>query len=88
MYKANSQDIDRLKAQADIIEEADQFTTYLGFCKPGTTSLSAESWSILKIVQSASSYPIVTTSQWAQGLCSYNLKWTERANYTYSYKNF
>ena len=73
---------------ADIIEEVDSLITYLGFCAPGCTLETSPQWSILKIVQSDINYPIVTTSQWATGFCSYNLKWSDRAIYDYSFKKF
>lgn len=85
---ANSADIDRLKAAADLIEEVDELTTYLGFCQPGTTSEEAAQWAICKITQSGTEYPILTSSKWAGGFCMYNLKWTDRALYEYSYKKF
>lgn len=86
--KANSNDIDRIKATADIIEEIDGLTTYLGFCQRGTTDEAAPAWSIMKITQSAVDYPIVTRSLWAGGFCSYNLAWSQRESYSYSYKKF
>lgn len=88
IIKANSEDVDRLKASADIIEEVDGLTTYLGFCAPGTTDEAAASWSIMKITQSAAEYPIVTRTLLAEGFCNYNLIWNNRALYTYTYKKY
>lgn len=85
---ADSRDIDKLKAAADIIEEVSDLVTYLGFCKPGTENETSPQWSILKIVADGTEYPIVTTNKWAEGLCSYNLSWSERATYSYQYKGF
>lgn len=86
--KANSSDIDRLRASADIIEEVDGLTTYLGFCKPGTTQTSDPVWSIMKITVSGNEYPIETTFLWANGYCSYNLAWDYRYGYNYAFKKF
>ena len=88
MITANSQDIDRIKAAADLIEEVDEFTTYLGFCLSGTTLDTEAKWSIMKIVQNGSAYPILTSMLWADGLCCFNLQFSARAGYIYSFKKF
>lgn len=85
---ANSYNIDRLRASADIIEEVNGLETYLGFCTPGTIAEDAPTWSILKIEASAEDYPIITRFKWAGGFCLYNLKWSERLTYEYTYKKF
>lgn len=77
-----------IRSAADIIEEKDEKVTYLGFCKPGTLSETEENWSILKIEQSGVAKPVLTTFKWAKGFCSYNLKWSERLSYNYTFKNF
>lgn len=88
IVSANSADIDRIKAAADVIEEVDELITYLGFCAPGTTATNVPAWSILKIEQSGAVLPILTTQKWATGLCAYNLIWDNRAAYQYTFKNF
>ena len=85
---ADHTNIADLRATADICEEYNDTTTYLGFCKPGTTDEAAAAWSILKITQSGIVQPITTRFQWAAGLCAFNLAWSLRATYTYKYKNF
>lgn len=84
---ASSYNMDKLRASADIIEEVDGFTTYLGFCTPGTLLTSEPGWSIMKIVEGAA-LPKITLFQWANGECAYNLVWDNRAGYNYSFKNF
>ena len=86
--KVNTGDIDRLKASADIIEEVDALNTYLGFCRSGTTDEAALEWSILKIVQTQEIFPVITRTLWATGYCAFNLAWSDRATYTYTYKKF
>ena len=76
-----------LRQTADIIEEVDENTSYLGFCKPGTVD-GREGWSIMKIEQSGSEYPKITKFLWAAGKCSFNLSWNERATYDYYYNKF
>lgn len=86
---ASTENIDKLRASADIIEElAGGLVTYMGFCQPGTLLTSESSWSIMKTVQSADVLPIVTTFTWAQGMCAYNFVWDSRAGYDYAFKNF
>ena len=86
--KADQFNISDLRAAADIIEEVSDTKTYLGFCSPGTTSESDATWSILKIEHSGTVKPIITTFKWATGLCFFNLKFSERGNYEYKFKNF
>ena len=86
--KADQYNISDLRACADIIEEVSDNVTYLGFCRPGTTDEAAPTWSILKIEQSGVVQPITTRFKWANGLCIFTLKWSERASFNYSYKNF
>ena len=81
--------IANLKAAADIIEVVDDNNVYYGFCKPGTTATSEARWTILKItVTGASPAAVVTSFKWANGAQSYNLKWDDRATYTYSFRKF
>lgn len=86
--KADSQNIADLRSAADIIEEVSDNLTYLGFCAPGTTDEAAPSWSIMRIEQAGIVQPLTTRFKWANGLCSFNLSWTKRAEYNYKYKNF
>jgi hypothetical protein len=86
--KADQQNISDLRSTADIVEEIDEYTTYLGFCSPGTANTAAPNWSILKIEQSGGIFPILTTFRWANGLCAFNLVWDNRAGYDYKFKNF
>jgi len=77
-----------LRTAADIIEEKTELVTFLGFCKPGTTSESEAGWSILKIIQSGTVKPITTRFLWAEGFCFYNLSWTDRNLFNYQFKKF
>lgn len=77
-----------LRGSADLVEEVNNLVTYLGFCKPGTTSEAAAEWSILKISQSSTVQPILTSFTWAEGRASFDLIWNNRAAYTYKFKNF
>lgn len=86
--KVDFSNIADLRTTADIIEEVNDNITYLGFCQPGTTDEASPSWSILKIGQSRIVQPITTRFQWANGLCAFNLAWSQRATYNYKYKNF
>lgn len=79
--------VDKLRASADIIEEVDGLTTYLGFCQPGTLGLDEPKWSIMRIVE-AGALPTVTTFKWASGQCAYHLVWNLRATYEYLFKSF
>ena len=85
---ASTFNIDKLRASADLIEEVDGLITYFGFCEPGTLLTSEPKWSVMKVVQSAAAYPILTTFTWATGMCAYNLTWDGRAGYTYIFKTF
>jgi len=84
---ASQYEIAQIRASADIIEEVDGLTTYLGFCEPKTILTSEAKWSIMRIVEGAV-LPKITTFQWANGLCAYNLVWDNRAAYAYSFKKF
>ena len=86
--RADQYNLADLRASADIVEEYSDKITYLGFCKPGTTSLADEKWSILKIEQFGIVQPFTTTFQWAKGLCAFHLKWTDRYTHPYEYKKF
>jgi hypothetical protein len=80
--------IDILRASADIIEEVDGLVTYMGYCAPGTLATSEPKFSIMKIVQSGTTYPTLYTFTWANGSCAQNLVWDNRAGYSYQFKNF
>lgn len=84
---ASTFNIDKIRSSADMIEEVDGLTTYLGFCQPGTLTTDEPKWSIMRIVE-AGVLPTLTTFQWATGSCAYNLLWDNRAAYVYSFKNF
>lgn len=86
--RADHFNIADIRAAADIIEEATDNVTYLGFCDANTPATSSPKWSILKIEQSGIVKPILTTFKWATGLCSYNLVWDNRADYEYTFKKF
>lgn len=91
MYRtpyASNQVIADIRGAADIIDEVDELTTYMGFCFPGTTGTDEPKWSIMKIVQSGIETPVITTFKWAGGTCSYNHIWDNRAALEYSFKNF
>ena len=79
--------MDKLRSSADIIEEVDGMTTYLGFCIPGTFTTDQAQWSIMRIVESGKS-PTLTAFQWATGMCAYHLIWDHRADYEYLFKSF
>ena len=85
---ASHYNIDRLRASADIIEEVDGLTTYLGICEPGTTLTSEAKWSICRIVNSGPNYPILNYFTWADGVCCFNKVWDNRAGYAYQFKKF
>jgi len=85
---ASTQNIDKIRASADMIEEVDGLITYMGFCQPGTVGTDGPKWSIMRIVQSGSEFPILSAFTWAQASCAYNLVWDLRATYAYGYKNF
>lgn len=88
MNYADKNQIANLKASADLIEEVSDLVTYLGFCASGTTGTDQPTWSVLKITQSGTVQPILTSFLWADGKCSYNKVWNDRAGYTYTYKKF
>lgn len=74
-----------LQRGADAIDEADENTTYLGYCDKGTTGTDAATWSICKITKSAN----VTKIEWANGQRhSYNLVFDNRTSYTYTFRKF
>jgi hypothetical protein len=84
---ASGFNMDKIRSSADIIEEVDGITTYLGFCQPGTTGTDQPQWSIMKIVETGS-LPTLTVFKWATGSCAYNLVWDLRAGYDYKFKTF
>lgn len=84
---ASTHHMDKIRSSADIIEEVDGITTYLGFCEPGTLLTSEPKWSIMRIVE-AGALPTVTTFHWANGSMMYNLVWDLRAGYDYQFKKF
>ena len=91
MYKTTPADVSNiadLRATADIVEEKDELTTYLGFCQPNTESETDSTWSIMKIVQSGTAKPVITKFQWADGLCSFTHNWSLRLTYDYKFKKF
>lgn len=76
--------INQLLAEADVIIQVDENTTYLGFALPGTTGTDAATWAICKILTSGTT----TTRTWAGGQRAYNLVLDNYASYTYTFKNF
>ena len=89
--KADHINISDLRAAADIIFEKTELITFLGFCKPGKVGDIAETdktWSILKIEQSGTVKPIITTFKWAEGIAAFSHQFSERETYTYKFKNF
>ena len=88
--RAESQNMDELRASADMITEVSDRVTFLGFCLPGTTGTNAPGWSILVIEQSNTpgSYPNTTSFKWALGMCAYNLIFDNYLTYSYEFKNF
>lgn len=86
--KADQFNISDLRAAADSIEEKTELVTYLGFCKPGTVAETDPTWSIMRIEQSGAVKPIKTTFKWAEGLCCFSHKFSDRLIYTYKFKNF
>jgi len=84
---ASTQNIDKIRSSADIIEEVDGSVTYLGLCMPGTIGTHEPKWSIMRIVE-AGTLPTLTTFTWADGSCAYNLIWDDRETYNYLFKTF
>lgn len=85
---ASTFNIDKIRSSADLIEEVDGLVTYLGLCEPGTVGTDEPKWSIMRIVQSGTAFPLLSTFKWAQGSCAYNLIWNNRASYAYGFKTF
>ena len=86
--KASNENISDIRAAADIVEEVNDNTTYLGFCAPGTTGTNQPNWSIMKITQSGAALPVTTRFLWAGGLCAFSEIWDSRADLNYKFKNF
>jgi hypothetical protein len=86
--RADQYNIADIRSAADIVEEFSDKITYLGFCSPGTTEVDQPNWSILKIEQFGTVQPFTTHFKWATGLCSFNLKFSERLILPYSFKKF
>jgi hypothetical protein len=84
---ASTFNIDKIRASSDMIEEVDGFTTYFGFCSPGTIGTDTPNWSIMRIIE-GDEFPKLTVFEWANGSCAYNLVWNDRANYEYKFKTF
>lgn len=90
---ASANNIDALRASADIIEEVSANLIYFGFCAPGDHGTDAERkakpiWSVMRIDISGSSYPITTTYTWAGGVCAFTRVWNDRAALDYQIKKF
>lgn len=73
-----------LRQSADIIDEISDTVTYLGFCKPGTTDEGSETWSIMKIEEVGT----ITSFKWANGNAMFQLQFSQRLGYNYSFQNF
>ena len=80
--------IDALRGAADIIEQVSETLFYFGFCKPGTTGTDQDTWSIMRITVHGEDPNVTTTFTWAKGMCCYNMRWDDRAEYEYLFKNF
>ena len=81
---AAAETLSDIRGAADLIEKVSETVTILGFCKPGTVDETSETWSLMKIEQIGQ----LTSFKWANGICSYNLQWSERHTYDYLFKNF
>lgn len=73
-----------LRQSTDIIDEISDTVTYLGFCKPGTSDEDSETWSIMKIEEVGN----ITSFKWAKGKAMFDLQWSQRLTYSYSFQNF
>ena len=92
MIPWNYKDMPALKQMADVIYEADEKTTYLGFKKPGEYQVdeNEEKWAIMKIVSDElpGTYPRETKFYFANGALGFDLQWTEKLTYVYEYRNW
>ena len=80
---------DLMKEQAGAAEilKPDAQTTYLGFCKPGTTGTNEATWAIMKITEAVDGSQ--TTIKWAEGMndtLNGFLVLDDYASYDYYYK--
>jgi len=75
--------VEALRAAADIVDETNPNTIYLGFRNPRETDQGEDKpvWSILRIEKVLD----ITRFQWADGHISFNKQFTQRAGYDYYY---
>ncbi len=90
---ADQHTINNIKGSADIVEEIDALTTILGFCKPDIEATDEEKkampiWSLLKVTESGTIFPILTEMKWGAGLCVFNQVWNDRAAVDYKFRKF
>jgi hypothetical protein len=75
-----------LFAKADIVEEADGLTTYLGYCQRDPDGYDAPQWAICRLQYSDYNKPRTLTIMWPDGLNQRRYKWTERASLNYQHR--
>ena len=89
---ANSHNLDKIKASADVILEISATEIYLGFCVNTVDGrdlqTDEEGWSIMQINTTGTTFPKTTTFKWAEGQCFYNLVFDQYATYNYKFKTF
>lgn len=77
-----------LRAAADLIEEnLSTGVTYLGICDRKCLT-SEQHWTILRITEITANSIVSTKIEYADGSCSFNAIWDNRAALTYTFKNF
>lgn len=84
MIYASTSNYHDLRAAADAIDEVTENLTYIGLCAPGCDSPDRSVWSICRIQKTGN----ITYIMWAQGQCAFNLQFSERENYEYTFKKF
>lgn len=80
--------IAQLMAKADVIQEEDDLTTYLGFCQRGATAVDDPVWAVCRIQQSQLLKPRATTIMWSEGFNQPRFKFSDYAILNYKFKNF
>ena len=84
MVFASTRNYADIRGTADAVDEISDALTYIGLCKPGCTGTDQLAWSICRIEK----FGTVTLIKWANGNCSFNLVWDDRAGYEYKFKKF
>lgn len=77
-----------LLAKADIMEEVDDLTTYLGFCQRDPGGYDQPVWAVCRVQYSGTTKPRTLTIMWPDGLNQRTYKWTDRAGLNYKHRNF